>query len=229
MTRKPKLELTWIGKEERPKLEPRILIEESSLSHHAASAHEGAIYDNMLIQGDNLLALKALEADYEGKVKCIYIDPPFNTGQAFENYDDGLEHSLWLQLMRERLLYLHTLLADDGTLFIHIDDNELGYLIALSDEIFGRGNRRYVITFKQGAATGHKSINPGCVNVTNYILIYSKLQTKWVPNRVFTSRGIDKRYNQFIENIDDDFSKWTITPIAKSPCRNYSCVPCDTS
>lgn len=220
MTRKPKLELTWIGKDERPRLEPRILIEEPSLSHHAATAREGAIYDNMLIQGDNLLALKALEADYAGKVKCIYIDPPFNTGQAFEDYDDGLEHSLWLQLMRERLLHLHTLLENDGTLFIHIDDNELGYLIALTDEVFGRNNRRYIITFKQGAATGHKSINPGCVSVTNFILIYSKSETNWVPNRVFTSRGVDKRYNQFIENVEDHFSNWIITPIAKAFARD---------
>lgn len=145
MTRKPKLELTWIGKEERPRLEPRILIEEPSLSHHARSAREGAIYDNMLIQGDNLLALKALEADYAGKVKCVYIDPPYNTGSAFEHYNDGLEHSLWLTMMRDRLDVLRRLLREDGALFVQVDDNEGHYLKVLCDEVFGRAN--FIATF----------------------------------------------------------------------------------
>ena len=94
---KPKLELTWIGKGERPKLEPRILIEDPSKCYGDKSA------DNMLIYGDNLLALKALEQDFAGKVKCVFIDPPYNTGAAFEHYDDGVEHSIWLSLIRERL------------------------------------------------------------------------------------------------------------------------------
>jgi len=124
--RKKRLELTWIGKEERPRLEPRILLEDTALSHHAAKrVTDHDIFDNRLIHGDNLLALKALEQEFAGKIKCIYIDPPFNTGQAFEHYDDGLEHSLWLSLIRDRLQVLHSLLADDGTLFVHIDDNEI--------------------------------------------------------------------------------------------------------
>ena len=96
MSRKrQKLELTWIGKDERPRLEPRILIEDPELSYHAKERRsEDDIFDNILIHGDNLLALKALEAKYIGKVKCIYIDPPYNTGSAFEHYDDGLEHSI---------------------------------------------------------------------------------------------------------------------------------------
>src|SRR5690606_31646552 len=98
MAAKTKLELTWIGKDIRPRLEPRILIEESGLSYHAKARREGDIFDNLLIHGDNLLALKALETDpaVRGRVKCVYIDPPYNTGSAFEQYDDGLEHSLWL-------------------------------------------------------------------------------------------------------------------------------------
>ena len=146
MTKKTKLELTWPGKEDRPKLEPRILIENPDKSTHAATRRSDAdIFDNMLIKGDNLLALKALEADYAGKVKCIYIDPPFNTGNAFEYYDDGLEHSLWLSLMRERLTALRSLLADDGFLCAHIDDSEGHYLKVLLDEIMGREN--YLTTF----------------------------------------------------------------------------------
>ncbi|MDP3856542.1 MAG: site-specific DNA-methyltransferase [Stagnimonas sp.] len=215
--RKQRLELTWIGKDERPRLEPRILLEDEDKSYHAkARVTEHDIFDNILIHGDNLLALKALEQQFVGQVNCIYIDPPFNTGQAFEHYDDGLEHSLWLSLMRDRLELLKALLADDGTILIHIDDNELGYLIALADEVFGRRNRRYTITFKQGSATGHKTINPGCVNTTNFLLIYSQSPDNWFPNRVYTAVGVDRRYNQFIENFDDDFADWKIVPIMQA-------------
>ena len=118
---------------------------------------ENDIFDNRLIFGDNLLALKALEHEYAGKVKCIYIDPPFNTKQAFEHYDDGLEHSVWLSLMRDRLILLHRLLSNDGTCCIHIDDNELGYLLVIADEIFGRSNRAYIVTFKQSSVFWTKS------------------------------------------------------------------------
>jgi adenine-specific DNA-methyltransferase len=124
MTDKQKLELTWIGKDKRPRLEPRILIEDKNLSYRAdrpvavqgdllAGEMRPDVHDNLLIQGDNLLALKALESKYAGKVKCVYIDPPFNTGEAFPNYDDGLEHSLWLFLMSQRLSIIKKLLSDD--------------------------------------------------------------------------------------------------------------------
>ena len=137
--KKQKLELTWIGKENRPKLEPRILVEDPEKSYHAAHrVSENDRFDNKLIFGDNLLALKALEQDYAGKVKCVFIDPPYNTGSAFEHYDDGVEHSLWLSLIRERLEILKRLLSKDGSLWITIDDNEAHYLKVLCDEIFGR-------------------------------------------------------------------------------------------
>ncbi len=203
MAKNQKLELTWIGKENRPKLEPRILIEDSEKSYGDKNS------ENMLIYGDNLLALKALEQDFAGKIKCIYIDPPFNTQQAFEHYDDGLEHSIWLNLMRDRLVILQKLLATEGTLFVHIDDNELGYLIVLLDEIFGRSNRISIITFKQGAATGHKAINPGLVTTSNFVLIYAKNRASWAPKRVFTEKtGRDKRYSQYIENYNEEYRKW---------------------
>lgn len=209
MTRNTRLELTWIGKENRHRLEPRILMEDQSLSHHAHAKRAGDLFDNLLIQGDNLLALKALEASHAGQVKCVYIDPPFNTGEAFEHYDDGIEHSLWLSLMRDRLEMLHKLMSEDGTLFVHIDHNELAYLVVACDEIFGRANRISIITFKQGAATGHKSINPGLVTTSNFLLMYAKDKQKWRPNRVFSSRGErDDRYNSFISNFDDEFKNW---------------------
>lgn len=215
MRKKQKLELTWVGKENRPRLEPRILLEDLEKSYHAAHRISDVdIFDNRLIFGDNLLALKALEQEFAGKVKCVYIDPPFNTQQAFDHYEDGLEHSLWLSLMRDRIQLLHRLISQDGTLFVHIDDNEIGYLILLIDEIFGRRNRISIITFKQGAATGHKAINPGVVNTSNFILIYAKDKLIWSPKRVFTSRADrDRRYSQFIVNIEQEFSSWEFSTL----------------
>ncbi len=141
MNRKSKLELTWIGKEHRPKLEPRILIEDPEKSYHAEHrVTDDDVFNNQLICGDNLLALKALEHEFTGKVKCVFIDPPYNTGTAFAHYDDGVEHSIWLSLMRERLELLRRLLSDDGSLWITIDDNEAHYLKVLGDEVFGRRN-----------------------------------------------------------------------------------------
>ncbi len=180
---------------------------------YAKRVSDDDIFDNRLIHGDNLLALKALGQEYAGKVKCIYIDPPYNTGQAFEHYDDGIEHSTWLTFMRDRLEVLHDLLADDGTLFVHIDDNELGYLVVLLDEIWGRANRTSIVTFKQGAPTGHKAINPGCVTTTNFVLIYAKDKSKWSPNRVFVARERDNRYGQFVLNRDEPHDKWEIVPL----------------
>jgi len=141
MMSNPKLELTWIGKDKRPKLEPRILLEDQSKSYHAKQRiTDNDIFDNQLIFGDNLLALKALEAEYTGKVKCVYIDPPYNTGSAFTHYDDGLEHSIWLSLMRDRLEILWRLLEANGSLWISIDDTEMPYLRVLLDEVCGRSN-----------------------------------------------------------------------------------------
>jgi len=214
---KQKLELTWIGKENRPKLEPRILVEEPEKSYHAAHrVGENDLFDNKLIFGDNLLALKALEQDYAGKVKCIYIDPPFNTGEMFDHYDDGLEHSIWLSQMRDRLILLRNLLLQQGTLVVHIDDNEIGYLLVLLDEVFGRANRAYIVTFKQGAATGHKAINPGCVTTTNFLLIYAKDKTVWAPKKLYTARARDTRYGQFITNLDEPYQNWTFVTLIQA-------------
>jgi adenine-specific DNA-methyltransferase len=121
-----KLELTWIGKGDEPKLEPRILIENPEYSYGSNSENSANPvnsdsdkgFANMLIHGDNLLALKALEQDFAGKIKCIYIDPPYNTGNAFEHYDDGVEHSQWLNLMKPRLVLLRNLLATNGVFLI---------------------------------------------------------------------------------------------------------------
>lgn len=142
MTReKQKLELIWIGKENRSKIEPRILLEDPEKSYHAPHrVSESDIFDNRLIFGDNLLALKALESEFAGQVKCVFIDPPYNTGSWFEHFDDGLEHSIWLSVMRDRLEIIRRLLSQDGSLWITIDDREMPYLRVVLDEILGRNS-----------------------------------------------------------------------------------------
>ena len=171
MAQNNKLELTWVGKyEEKPALEPRILVENPEYSYGDWDT------GNMLIHGDNLLALKALEPEYSGKVKCIYIDPPYNTGNAFEHYDDGVEHSIWLSLMRERLVILRNLLSDNGSIWIQIDDEEQAYLKVLCDEVFGRSNFVNMISVNMkniaGASGGgeDKRLKKNC----EYILIYAR-------------------------------------------------------
>lgn len=141
MSKKTKLELTWIGKDEEHRIEPRILLEDPELSYRTSTKNSYYdVYDNQLIFGDNLLALRSLEQMYLGEIKCIIIDPPYNTGSAFEYYEDGLEHSLWLTMMRNRISILHKLLRKEGSLWITIDDNESHYLKVLCDEIFGRSS-----------------------------------------------------------------------------------------
>jgi len=193
MSNKQKLELTWIGKDARPKLEPRILLEDPARSYHAKHrVMENDIFDNRLIFGDNLLALKALEAEFAGKVKCVFIDPPYNTGSAFTHYDDGLEHSIWLSLMRDRLEIIRRLLAENGSLWITIDDNEAHYLKVLCDEVFGRVNFIASVIWRKNYApkssAKHLSVDH------DYILIYAKSENAWKPNLMPRSDKQDKAY-----------------------------------
>ena len=192
MNGKQRLELNWIGKNERPRLEPRILIEDPSKSHHAATKRDGDIFDNLLIHGDNLLALKALEADYTGKVKCVFIDPPYNTGSAFAHYDDGIEHSLWLSLMRDRLEIIRKLMAEDGSLWITIDDNEAHYLKVVCDEIFGRGNFIANVVWQKKYS---KQNDAKYFSISHdHILVYAREKGKWSPNQTERSESQLKGY-----------------------------------
>lgn len=170
---KQKLELTWIGKEKRPKLEPRILLEDPDKSYHAKQrVSDNDIFDNRLIFGDNLLALKALEQEFAGQVKCVFIDPPYNTGSAFAHYDDGLEHSIWLGLIRDRLELIKRLLSDEGSLWITIDDNEAHYLKVLCDEVFGRANFLCDIAWEKRYSPPPDTKDFGYVH--DHILVYRK-------------------------------------------------------
>jgi len=170
---KQKLELTWIGKDKRPRLEPRILLEDPEKSYHAKHrVTENDLFDNRLIFGDNLLALKALEAEFAGRVKCVFIDPPYNTGSAFTHYDDGLEHSIWLGLMRDRLEIIRRLMSEDGSIWITIDDNEAHYLKVICDEIFGRSNFLCDIAWEKRYSPPPDTKDFGYVH--DHILVYRK-------------------------------------------------------
>lgn len=199
---KNKLELTWVGKYSNKEIEPRILIESINRSYGNLKS------ENMLIHGDNLLALKALENNFSGKIKCVYIDPPYNTGAAFEQYDDNLEHSIWLNLMNERLKLLHKLLREDGVIFIQIDNNEFAYLKVICDEIFGRNNFVSNITCKVKAPSGVASGSQMLFDCSEYILIYAKDKTKMTY----------KHLNEDVEIVDDNsktakFYKYTLDNI----------------
>ena len=193
MVNRQKLELTWIGKDTPIKAEPRILVHDPSKDYGDKNT------DNMLIYGDNLLALKALEQNYAGKVKCIYIDPPYNTGSAFEHYDDNLEHSTWLSLMKPRLELLKNLLTDDGSIWISIDADESHYLKVLCDEVFGRANFIDEVVWQ-------RSFSPINLKKTlsrshDILLVYAKRKAdKYELNKLPRSEEANGRY----KNPDND-------------------------
>ena len=212
MEKKGKLELTWVGKyEDDEELEPRILVEDKEKSYGDPNT------ENMLIHGDNLLALKALEKDYAGKIKSIYIDPPYNTGSAFEHYDDNVEHSIWLNLMKKRLELLRVLLADDGFIFVQIDDNEMAYLKVLLDEVFGRTHYVNTIVWKRrgGSANPKDRLN----NITDFILWYSKTD-EYKINPIFSKNdeNTQKYIKERFTNVDENGRRFMKSPL-QSP--NY--------
>ncbi|WP_363150650.1 site-specific DNA-methyltransferase [uncultured Alistipes sp.] len=224
-----KLELTWIGKDDpREAIEPRILIENPD--HSYGTAETGTLPNgkpwngNMLIHGDNLLALKALEENYTGAVKCIYIDPPYNTGNAFEHYDDGLEHSIWLSLMRERLIILRNLLTEDGSIWISIDADECHYLKVLCDEIFGRPNFiDEVIWQRSYAPINLKKTLSRCHDA---ILVYAKNKTdRFELNRLPRSVNANNRYR----NLDNDpRGVWKSSDLSVGPAVQENIYPITT-
>ena len=190
---KTRLELTWIGKDNRPKLEPRILFEDQTLAHHAVMrVSERDLFDNRLIFGDNLLALKAIEQEFAGQVKCIYIDPPYNTGSAFAHYEDGLEHSVWLTMMRDRLEILRALLLPTGSIWVSIDDNEMPYLRVLMDEVFGRSN--FVATVIWEKVYSPKGTARFLSENHDYVVCYARDTNQWVRNLLPRTERQDKAY-----------------------------------
>lgn len=187
-----KLELTWIGKNEKHVIEPRILLHDPSKDYGDKDT------ENMLIHGDNLLALKALEQKYTGKIKCIYIDPPYNTGAAFEHYDDNVEHSMWLSLISSRLEILWKLLEPKGSIWISIDDEERDYLKVLCDQIFGRQNFVAANIWQKI----HSVKNDAKIISVNhdYVLLYAKNKKDFKLNLLERTSEMNSRY----KNPDND-------------------------
>lgn len=191
---KQRLELTWIGKGQNPKLEPRILIEDTEKSYGDKQT------ENMLIHGDNLLALKAMEQDFAGRIKCIYIDPPYNTGSAFDHYDDGLEHSMWLSLIKQRIEILWKLLhKDEGSIWVSIDDTEMAYLKVLMDEICGRSSfiasniwqKRYSRENREAIGDVHEYILVYAKNPNNFKAIRNRLPLTEKQKKIYKNPNND--------------------------------------
>lgn len=201
-----KLELTWYGKEEPLIIEPRLLIENTALSNTASNPDT----TNMLIHGDNLLALKALEKKCGGQVKCIYIDPPYNIGAAFEHYDDNLEHSIWLNLIRPRLTILWNLLhPTDGSIWISIDDNEQAYMRVLCDELFGRSNFvAQVVWQKRYSRENREAIG----DVHEYIIVYAKNREKFKAQRNLVPMS-EEQAKVYKNPNDDPKGRWRSVPM----------------
>ncbi len=194
MSNKQKLELAWIGKNnpeyDIANVEPRILEERSDLSYGDKDT------ENIIIHGDNLLSLKALLPEYEGKISCVFIDPPYNTRSAFLHYDDSVEHSTWLSLMRSRLELLRMLLESAGSIWIAIDDNEAHYLKVLCDEIFGRDCFAASVVWR---STDNSNNDAKQFSIDhNYILVYGRTPG-WQPQKI----DADSKRSHF-KNPDND-------------------------
>ena len=212
---KQKLELTWIGKEREINLEPRILVEVPEKNYGDMNT------ENMLIHGDNLLALKALEQDFAGKIKCIYIDPPYNTGSAFEHYDDNIEHSTWLSLMRKRLEILKNLLSDEGCIFVQIDDNEQAYLRILLDEIFGRNNfiNTISVNMKNIAGASGGGEDKKLKKNIEYIHVYAK---NYEELPLFKNAYDYIPISELVEKYREEGKSWKYTSVlVDSGTKNY--------
>ncbi|MBS1944724.1 MAG: site-specific DNA-methyltransferase [Bacteroidetes bacterium] len=221
MTKHPRLELTWIGKEKRPKLEPRILLEDPEKSYHAQQrVTENDLFDNRLIFGDNLLALKALEQEFAGKVKCVYIDPPYNTGSAFVHYDDGLEHSIWLGFMRDRLSELRKLITDDGSIWVSIDDHEHAYLKVLMDEVFGRSNFVCSVIWQKKYAP--KADSKYFSESHDYVVVYAKDLSQFAMNRIVKG---EKQTSRYTNRDNDPRGPWKASDVLRNEVRDYAVFP----
>jgi adenine-specific DNA-methyltransferase len=173
--------------------------------------------DNLLVHGENLEVMRRLASlGFAGRFRCVYFDPPFNSGRRFAEYDDALEPAQWRAMVRERLEAVRDLLAADGAVFAEIDDTELGALQREMDEVFGRAQRVSTVTVVRSAATGHKAINRGPVNVTDFLLVYSRSRSHWRCNSLLRERsGYDPAYRSWLENPDDEPESWRFVPLAR--------------
>lgn len=219
-----KLELTWIGKQNRPKLEPRILLEDPAKSYHAnARVTDRDIFDNVLIKGDNLLALKALEAEFAGRVKCIYIDPPYNTGYCFKDYDDCVQHSLWLGLLRDRLEGLRGLLKPDGVIVVQIGFDEMAYLKVLLDEVFGRDHciGQVAVRMSHSAGMKRQAADRRLIKNTEYLLFYFREENPVLVPQFEPVTAYPVNYWQWIDEVPTAVAPGSFSSLAQHLYREF--------
>jgi adenine-specific DNA-methyltransferase len=173
-----------------------------------------------LVHGDNLRVMRALRAEFEERFACAYLDPPFNTGRTFAEYTDRLAPAEWERMMHERLVALRPLIAPAGAVFVEIDDTELGTLQLLMDAVFGRENRISTVTVVRSASTGHKAINAGPVNVTDFLLVYAKDRARFRPKAlVRPRRGHDPAYGTVVVDPAAPLERWQFEPLARAVAR----------
>jgi len=187
--------------------------------------------DNILIKGDNLIALNTLKKIFENKaeqdrIKCIYLDPPYNTGQAFENYDDNISQSEWLTLMRDRLIILRELLRQDGVIFIQLDEKNIFHIRVMLDEIFGKSNYTNLFTIKTSDPSGLRTVNPSPYDSAEYIIMYAKDKPSYKYETLYVECDYDSSYSKYIENINETYSKWKICSLGEffAKQKGYSSV-----
>ena len=200
-------------------LEPKVLsnakrftIEGENLFDKFNRNEQGEITDNLIIKGNNLLALHSLKEEFNGRVKLIYIDPPYNTGSDAFKYNDSFNQSSWLTFMRNRLQVARDLLSKKGSIFVHIDHHQFGYLNVLLDEVFGKENKVQVIAIKTASPAGFKTVNPGPIDVTEYILYYTKNKSDFNFKKGYVKVGYNSNYNLYLDK-NDNIDDWQFTPI----------------
>jgi len=217
-----RLELFWTGKDARPSPDPCVLVESAGGSYRAARESPSDRLDNRLIHGDNLAALQALEREFAEQVKCVYVDPPYNTGLSFVQFEDGREHAHWLGMMRDRLEALRSLLAPQGSCWVQLDDNEAHYCRVLMDEIFGR--RNFVANIVWNKSYAVRSNAQFFSTAHEHILVYAKDRDKFSPNKLGRT---DRQENRYANPDGDPRGLWqsvtmTISLIGGARGRTYA-------
>jgi adenine-specific DNA-methyltransferase len=177
-------------------------------------SHRDPASENLLVHGDNLPALRSLLPRFARAIRCVYLDPPYNTGRTFAEYDDALAADEWTAMMRPRLEAIVPLLADDASVFVEIDDTQLAHLALLMDDVFGAKNRISTITVVRSATTGHKAINAGPVHVSDFVLAYAKDKKEWrYRPQVRVRDGLDPAYGTWLDDPDAPTARWTFRPL----------------
>jgi adenine-specific DNA-methyltransferase len=206
---------------------PAAVVAPTPFACDVARCHGDPRSSNAVIVGENLDAMRRLHrAGFAARFRCVYFDPPYNSGRRFAEYDDVLDAPSWRAMMRERLEAAHSLLADDGTMFVQIDDTELSAVHAELDRVFGRDQRVSTVTIVRSAATGHKAINRGPVNVTDFLLVYAKDRSRWRSNPLVRERArYDRAYATWLANPDDPPASWRFSSLAAEVRRALGRAP----